>query len=50
MLSWPPATMMSASPALIACAASATAFNPEPQTLLIVIEPTVTGMPAAIAA
>ena len=32
----PPATTISALPVWIACAASATAFNPDPQTLLIV--------------
>ena len=35
-VSCPPATMTSASPARIACAASITAFRPEPHTLLIV--------------
>ena len=41
----PPATMTSASPALIACAASITALSPEPHTLLIVTALTVAGMP-----
>ena len=36
MASWPPATMQSASPALMACEASMTALSPEPQTLLMV--------------
>jgi len=35
MLSIPPATTTSASPSAIACAASATAFRPEPHALLI---------------
>src|SRR5262249_30434218 len=50
MLSWPPATMQSASPALIAWAPSITAFRPEPQTLLIVSAPTCGSMPALICA
>ena len=37
MFSWPPAITMSASPHCTACAASMTAFRPEPQTLLMVI-------------
>src|SRR6476659_8295999 len=41
----PPATMTSASPALIACAASMTALSPEPHTLLTVTALTVAGMP-----
>ena len=41
----PPATMTSASPALIACAASMTDLSPEPHTLLIVTALTVAGMP-----
>ncbi len=36
----PPATTISLSPSVTACAASATAFKPEPQTLLIVIAAT----------
>ena len=36
MFSWPPATTISASPQRTACAASITAFRPEPQTLLMV--------------
>ena len=47
MLSMPPATTMSASPARIACAASATDFRPEPQSMLIVVAGTCCGMPAA---
>ena len=50
MLSVPPATTTSASPALIACAASITALRPEPQTLLTVCAGTDFGMPAVIAA
>src|SRR5260221_703290 len=40
MDSIPPATTISLSPSCTACAASATAFSPEPQTLLIVIAAT----------
>src|SRR6266436_4598401 len=40
MDSIPPATTISLSPSCTACAASATAFNPEPQTLLMVIAAT----------
>jgi hypothetical protein len=43
MLSMPPATTTSASPARMACAASITALRPEPQTLLIVNAPTRVG-------
>jgi hypothetical protein len=50
MLSMPPATTMRAEPALIASCPSITAFMPEPQTLLIVVAPVDTGMPAAMAA
>jgi hypothetical protein len=50
MLSCPPATTTSASPARIACAASMTAFKPDPHTLFTVNEGTVFGIPAAIAA
>ena len=46
MLSIPPATTISASPARIAWAASITALRPEPQTLLIVTQPTWSGTPA----
>src|SRR3954465_2423090 len=46
MLSCPPAMTISASPALIACAARCVAFSPDPQTLLIVIAGTIFGMPA----
>ena len=46
MLSWPPAITISASPSRIACAASITAFRPEPQTLLIVSAGTLCGRPA----
>ena len=44
--SMPPATTMSAEPALIASWPSITAFMPEPQTLLMVVAPVATGMPA----
>src|SRR5258708_37395617 len=37
MDSMPPATTVSDSPSCTACAASATAFRPEPQTLLMVM-------------
>jgi len=50
MLSIPPATTREASPALIAWAASMQALRLEPQTLLIVVAPTVGGRPAKIAA
>ena len=50
MFSVPPATMISASPALIICAAIETVLNPEPQTLLIVIAGTSFGIPASKAA
>src|SRR5947207_4128512 len=50
MLSCPPATTQSASPALMACAASITAFKPEPQTLFTVSAPTRGSMPALICA
>src|SRR5712691_9480887 len=49
MFSIPPATTTSLSPALIDCAASITALRPEPQTLLTVKAPTLTGIPAWIA-
>ncbi len=45
MLSWPPAMTISLSPSRMACAASITAFSPEPQTLLIVIAGTADGSP-----
>jgi hypothetical protein len=50
MLSMPPATNRSSSPARTAWAASMTAFRPEPQTLLIVVAPTDSGSPAKMAA
>ena len=50
MFSMPPATMMSASPARMICAASVTAFSPEPQSMLSVVAGTSTGSPAPIAA
>ena len=46
----PPATTMSNSPAPMSCAASAMASRPDRQTLLIVIDGTLIGMPAATAA
>ncbi|SAL03985.1 hypothetical protein AWB77_06910 [Caballeronia fortuita] len=46
MFSWPPAMTISASPAMIAFAASITALRPEPQTLLIVMPGTMSGKPA----
>ena len=46
MLSIPPATTISASPARIDWAASITALSPEPHTLLIVTQPTASGTPA----
>ena len=49
MFSMPPATTHSASPARIACAASATVFSPLPQTLLIVVDGTLSASPAPIA-
>ena len=45
MFSWPPAITMSASPHCTACAASITAFRPEPHTTLMVIAGTSLGMP-----
>ncbi len=50
MLSWPPAMTISLSPSRIACAASITAFRPEPQTLLMVIAGTDCGSPLLITA
>ena len=50
MLSMPPATIRSASPARMAWAASTTAFNPEPHTLLTVKAAMVSGKPALSAA
>ena len=50
MFSIPPATTISASPAMIMVAASLTHFKPEPQTTLIVIAGTSIGSPALIAA
>ena len=48
MFSWPPAITMSASPAMIALAASITDFRPEPHTTLIVMPGTALGKPALI--
>ena len=50
MLSIPPATTRSTSPQRTPCAASITAFKPEPHTLLIVSAATVGGSPARSAA
>ena len=50
MDSMPPATTMELLPVCIACAASATDFNPEPQTLLIVMAPVAGESPPKIAA
>src|ERR1035437_7905824 len=49
MFSMPPATTTSTSPALIICAAIATALSPEPQSMLIEVAGTSLGIPAAIA-
>src|SRR2546423_1980333 len=46
----PPATAMSYSSQRMAFAAYITAFNPEPQTLLMVTAPAETGMPAPMPA
>ena len=46
MLSMPPATTISASPARMACAPLMTALRPEPQTLFTVVHGTVSGSPA----
>src|SRR5690349_3264875 len=46
----PPETMMSASPARIACAPSITALSPEPHTLLMVVAGTVGATPPLIMA
>src|ERR1039458_9199200 len=48
--SMPPATTMELFPVCTACAARATAFNPEPQTLLIVMAPVAGDKPPKIAA
>jgi hypothetical protein len=50
MLSIPPATTMSTSPARIICDAIATALSPDPQTMLMVVAGTSCAMPAPIAA
>ncbi len=50
MFSMPPATTQLASPARMACAASATALSPEPQTLLMVSALTLGGTPPWMAA
>src|SRR3990170_1392966 len=46
MDSMPPATTSRASPATIWVAASITLLRPDPQTLLIVVQGTLSGMPA----
>ncbi len=50
MFSWPPAMTISQSPSRMACAASITAFRPEPQTLLMVMAGTPCGRPALMTA
>jgi hypothetical protein len=50
MFSWPPATTMSLSPLAIDCAASITAFRPDPHTALIVSAGTELGIPDLISA
>ncbi len=45
MFSVPPANIISASPALMAWAANATVFNPDPQTLFTVNDGTSIGIP-----
>ena len=50
MFSIPPATTTSASPNAIVCAANIIDFIPEAQTLLTVVQGTVFGIPAYIAA
>ncbi len=50
MFSIPPATTISASPKAIAWAPCITAFIPEAQTLFIVVQGTVFGIPAKMAA
>src|SRR5205814_2290672 len=50
MLSMPPATMASAWPSSMACAASTTALRPEPHALFTVKLPTSFGTPASSAA
>ena len=50
MFSMPPAMTTSASPALIACAASITDFNPDPHTLLMVTAATEGATPPKIIA
>ena len=50
MFSMPPATAMSTSPSAMALAAKWMAFIPEEHTLLTVVQGTVSGMPAAMAA
>ena len=50
MFSIPPATIVSASPNAIAWAAIIMVFIPEEQTLLTVVQGTVSGIPANIAA
>ena len=47
---FPPATTISAVPVITLCAASATAFRPEPHTMLIVIALTVSASPPRSAA
>ena len=50
MLSMPPATTMAPDPAAIRSWANIVAFMPEPHILLIVVQPTCSGMPAPMEA
>ena len=50
MFSIPPATTISASPKAMVCAANMIDFIPEEQTLFTVVQGTVSGIPAKIAA
>ncbi len=50
MLSMPPATMTALAPAVMRSCDSIAAFMPEPHILLIVVQPTESGMPAPIEA
>ena len=50
MLSMPPATTIAPEPAAIRSWANIAAFMPEPHILLMVVQPTWSGMPAPMAA
>jgi hypothetical protein len=50
MFSWPPAITISLSPQATACAASITAFRPEPHTALMVSAGVSLGRPALMSA